>query len=388
MPTKQQDSSSIFNVKVKKMKTKYISKISAFMLGTILVFGCTEFDEFESADLGDAPALTLALVSAGDSSITVSMNSDAAGYIAAVLLSGVGNEVPEDAEALAMGNTVSDEYFYSKSVANQAVSYTFTSSVEQDASYEIMAVAANSEGVLGEIVVLEVTTFDTHAPEITGVSPGITYEPILEQGDTIILSFSEPVMKGSGKFSFETFFTGQTVNVPTQNVWTSGNEAFIVLPSVFPYREYIWLHWEQGAVIDASGNKADVMTTYFDSDNGVFVGVYWRMMSMNIAVQSVSPDEATSQTPGFDIVVSFAAGVNIDDLLDGDITLTYDDGSGVTTIIAVPVSEVSVSGSDVTIQQNIFSAVSGSVSIDIPEGVISDDFGNPNEAVSATWTLN
>lgn len=253
--------------------------------------------------------------------------------------------------------------------------------------YEIMAVAANEDGVLSEVEVLEVRTDDSNAPGLVATYPGFTYDPTLAQGDTIVLEFDEPVQLGEGAFSIETFFTGQLVEVPAENVIAQGPYVFVILPAEFPYREYIWMHWEANAVTDLSGNGVDALTTYFDGDAGAFVGAYWRMMTMPIAVESVAPGDGTTQAAGFDIVMSFGTGVDAGDVADGDITLTYDDGAGIVTMVGVPAADVAAAGGDVTVSQNAFAATTGTVTIDVPEGIIFDAFGNPNSAFTASWTL-
>jgi hypothetical protein len=370
------------------MKTINKYQISTFLLGLVLLVGCVEFEEFESVEPGDGPTLTVSLSAAGDSLITVEMTSNANGYIVAALMSDTANPVPENKESLAKGNILNDEYFYKEVEADEVVRYSFTSGVFQNSFYEIMAVAANENGVLSEIEVLEVATADTYAPGFVTSYPGFTYDPTLAQGDTIVLEFDEMVMLGEGSFSIETFLTGQLVEVPAGNLFAVENYVFVILPAEFPYREYIWMHWETDAVTDLSGNGVTALNTFYDADEGVFVGAYWRMMSMPIDVQSVTPEIGSGQAPGFDIVLSFEVAVDLSELADGDIILTYNDGAGMITIIDLPVADVSATGEDVTIVQNAFTATSGTVTIDIPAGVIFDAFGNPNSAFTASWNLN
>jgi hypothetical protein len=370
------------------MKTINMYQISTFLLGLIFLAGCAQFEEFESAELSDGPALTVSLSAAGDSLITVEMTSSANGYIVAALMSDTANPVPENKESLAKGNIVNDEYFYKEVEANEVVSYTFTTGVFQNAFYEIMAVAADENGVLSDIEVLEVATADTYAPGFVTSYPGFTYDPILVQGDTIVLEFDEMVVLGEGNFSIETFFTGQVVEVPAGNLFAVENYVFVILPEEFPYREYIWMHWEADAVEDISGNGVAALNTTYDSDAGAFLGAYWRMTSMSFDVQSVTPEDGSDQTPGFDIVLSYKEAVDISELTDGDIILTYNDGAGITSIIEVPLADISATGGDIIIRQNAFLASAGTVTIDIPAGVVFDGFGNSNNAFTASWNLN
>ncbi|MCF8226667.1 MAG: hypothetical protein K9J30_12385 [Bacteroidales bacterium] len=372
-----------------KMKIKYIYRIGAFLLGTVIMFGCVEWPEFESLDLATAPTVTVVQSSSSDSTITVAVTSDAAGFVAAILLEGTGNEVPEDSTALLTGNVEYLDYKYEEAKkADTTISFTFSSDIVQNAGYEVMAVAANSDGVVSPVVVIEVTTTDTYAPGLVGVYPEVTYSRVLNHGDTIILEFDEAVMLGTGKFSFETFYTAQTVDVPADSLLTAGNLVGVILPADFPYNDYVWMHWEADAVADALGNGVSAQTTYFDAENGVFVGYYWRMVSMEFAVQSVAPSVDDDQSAGFDIVLTFGSSASVSDLEDGDITLTYDNGAGMVITVDVPAADVAASGTDVTISQTVFTPTTGgTVTVDVPSGVIGVELGNPNAAYTATWTL-
>lgn len=370
------------------MKTKYIYQISTFLLGIVLLVGCTEFEEFKAEDLGSGPTLTISLTASGDSLITVDMFSNTNGYIVAALMTDTTNAIPEDPESLAKGDIINEEYFYAEVEANQTVRYTFTNSVKQNSLYEIMAVAANSDGVLSDIEVLEVATADTYAPKLLGAYPEFTYSPTLAQGDTVVLEFDEAVQLGEGGFSIETFFGGEIIEIPSENVSASQNLVFVILPDEIPYREYVWLHWEEGAIVDATGNLIEELTTYFDGDLGEFIGAYWRMAAYTYSVEGASPSVADAQPAGFDIVLSYPGNVGgLANVTDGTINLTYDNGAGIVTIVGVPAADVSILGTDVTILQTVFTPVSGTVTVDVPAGIFTVGYGNPTEAYSATWNL-
>ena len=369
-----------------KKNTRILFKLSALLLGIVLMFGCVEWEEFESLDVASAPSVTVELANAADSTVTVDVTNSMNGFVSVILLADTGNAVPEDGEALLTGDVTYDQFKSMEATAGEAVSVSFDGLV-QNSLYEIMAVAANEDGVVSEVSVLEVSTGDAYAPGLVEAVPGFTYSPVVGMGDTIMLVFNEPVALGDGSFSFETFFGGQLEEVPADHVFASGNMVGVILPFDPAYGDYLWMHWEADAVTDLTGNGVDALTTIFDSDNGVFVGAYWRMVQVPMAPSTISPDTENAQAPGFDIVLSFDAAVDAGDVADGSITLTYDDGAGVITTVDVPAADVTASGGDLTIAQTVFTPTTGTVTVDVPAELLSIGFGNPNEAVSATWDL-
>ncbi|WP_372934465.1 hypothetical protein, partial [Mariniphaga sediminis] len=57
-----------------------IIKITTVLFLGLLIMGCEKWDEYESADLASAPEATLSLVAVQDSAVTVSVNTNVAGY--------------------------------------------------------------------------------------------------------------------------------------------------------------------------------------------------------------------------------------------------------------------------------------------------------------------
>jgi len=225
-----------------KKNTRILFKLSALLLGIVLMFGCAEWEEFESLDVASAPSVTVELANAADSTVTVDVTNSMDGFVSVILLADTGNAVPEDGEALLTENVAYDQFASMEAAAGEAVSVTFDGLV-QNSLYEVMAVAANGDGVVSEVSVLEVSTGDAYAPGLVEAVPGFTYSPVVDMGDTIMLVFDEPVAIGDGSFSFETFFGGQLEEVPADHVFASGNMVGVVLPFDPAYGDYLWMHW-------------------------------------------------------------------------------------------------------------------------------------------------
>lgn len=370
------------------MKTRYLFQLSAFLLGIVVMFGCTKFDDFESLDLDPAPTVSVALVSAADSTITVEVTSSMSGYVAAILLSGTENEVP-DSSALLSENVVFDEYLYMEAVANEAVSLTYTS-VIQDSDYEVMAVATNEDGMVSDVFVLAVNTVDSYAPRFLSATPGIDYGPVLDPSAPVVLTFDEPLVLGSGAFSYEVPWSGlPLVSIPADSVSVSGANVIIGMPAGYIHGDYFWLHWEEDAVLDSAGNGVEALSTYYDGDLNAFIGVFWSVVSIPMEVQGIAPDSSAVQQAGFDIVLTFSDWVNAaaDTIYTGDITLTYDNGAGIETVVDVPSIDCVIDGATLTISQTVFTPAGGTVTLDVPEELLQVYYGNPVDAISATWDI-
>jgi hypothetical protein len=327
----------------------------------------------------------------GDSLIVVDVTSSADGFVAAILLEGTGNPVPSDSTALLEGNVDYLAYAYGEAVANAATMLTFASDIQQNTAYEVMAVAVNADGVVSTVEVVGITTDDTYAPNLLATIPVVEYDPVVELVDTIMLQFDEPVALGAGKFTFESFYEGQVVDVPTANLFVSGNMVGIILPFTPAHGDYLWLHWEESAVVDLVGNGVAAQTTILEE--GAFVGFYWRVVHTEMDFNAVTPAVDEDQMPGFDITftydsaVSFVTSQGNPVIEDGDITLTYNDGDGSKMTVDVPVADITIDGANLTIVQSKAPAWFGEVTIDIPEGIFTVGHGNPMVPVSETWII-
>ncbi len=367
-----------------KNNIKYTKRIGIFVLALVMTAACVKWESETSPTLESASSITLAVLSAGDSSVVVSFSSTASGYVALNLFDGTGFAVPteeEDLEALLTGNVSSMEYYRAETEAGNVYQYTFLGLI-QDASYEVIGVANNSDGVVSQAELLVIATGDSHPPLLTGTDPEITYDPVLPVDGSVTLIFDEPILYDDTKdLTFSEFYDGE--DVVAGSVTVSGNTATVALGADLTNRDYVLLSYPEGAFTDLSGNQADSMASYLDG--GSFVGLYWRAEAKEFEALTVLPEEEVVPA-GFDIVVSFAEEVDADGVEDGDITLTYDDGTDV-LIKAVLASEVSAAGNELTITQSYLAAPGVEVTLDIPAELLGIGIANPNAAVTASWSI-
>jgi hypothetical protein len=317
----------------------------------------------------------------------VSFTNSSSGYVALNLYEGTGNAVPtelEDREAMLTGNVSSMEYYSAQTAVGEVYQVTFEGLI-QDASYEVLGVANNEDGIVSEVTVQVLNTADSHSPVLTGTDPEVGTDAILPLGGPVVLVFDEPVLYDATK---DLTFTelNDDVDVVAGSVVVDGNVVTVTPGEDFTNRDYALLSYPEGAFTDLSGNLAAEMDSYYDGVEDELIGWYWRAETKVFDAVTVIPAEAYAPTE-FDIVVTFAEPVSAAAVEDGDITLSYDDGLDV-LVKGVLASEVSAVGNVLTITQSYVAAQGVKVSLNIPEELLSVGYGNPNGEVTGSWTIS
>ncbi|MFZ5938941.1 MAG: hypothetical protein ACOYXB_00070 [Bacteroidota bacterium] len=362
------------------MKTRYLKKFGAFILLGILAASCATFEDYESLDLPDAPTVTLQLVTAADSSITVSLSTSMEGYIGICILEGTGNAVPDSGNLLT-GNLNYIDFVSRKLAANTAESITLGQDmIEQDMSYEVMAVAANSDGVVSAVTVLEVQTSDTHAPNPIGSDPESSFDQVYTPGDPVEIFFDEWVVVDPEKeFLFETYFTGLTFGADSA---VSTGYSILVYPSeLVPNGDYFQLSYEEGVVSDMSGNPVAALSSSLDDA----VGFFWR--AVKVVMDAEVGPAGESQPADFTVTLTFGDFVDFSSAYTtGDVAFVYYTETGENKIY-VPDGNISISDNVVTITQPFVAASGTVVELSVPQGAFSVGVYNPSGEISANWTI-
>jgi len=368
-----------------KNNIKYIKRISIFVLALVISAACVKWDEETRPSMDSASTVTLAVLSTGDSSVVISFSNSLNGYVGLNLYEGTSNTVPtelEDREAMLTGNVSSMEYYSAETAVGEVYQVTFEGLV-QDASYEVMGVANNEDGIVSEVVVQVVNTADSHPPTLLSTDPEIGYDPVLPLNGPVVLVFDEPVLYDDTKdLTFSEFY--DAADVVAGSVVVSGNTVTVTPGEDFTNRDYVLLSYPEGAFTDLSGNLAAAMDSYLDG--GAFVGLYWRAEADDFEAISMTPADAYIAAGG-DITVTFAQDVDVDDVEDGDITLTYDDGLDVLTK-AVLASDLSVTDNVLTVSQSYMAPQGVEVTLNIPAELLGIGYGNPNVEVTASWIIS
>jgi hypothetical protein len=367
-----------------KIAKKYIRCSGALLLIALLVFSCAEFEEFESTTFGSGPTVSLAQVSAQDSSFTVSVTSSADGFASVILLPGTGNTVP-DPEDLLTENVASLASQTKKVQANQPTNFTFSGLI-QWATWEVMAAANNADGKVSDVEVLAVNTEDSHAPVLSDTDPGVTYDAVLPVGGPVTLVFDEPVLYDDSKdVIFTEFYDGQDVAAASVEI-VDYFTAVVTPGEDFSYYDYVLLSYPEGAFTDYAGNPIAEMTSYFDSDAGALVGLFWGVEFMEYDAASITPDADTVQNAAFDIVITFDDAVDASNVADGDITIAYTEDLN-TLIKGVLASEISAADKTLTITQSYTAASGAVIDLTIPAEILEIGYGNPNVEITASWVV-
>ena len=293
-----------------KNNIKYIKRIGIFVLALVISAACVKWDEETSPPMDPASTVTLGVSSVGDSSVVISYSNSSAGFVALNLFAGTGNTVPtelEDREAMLTGNVVSMDYYTGETVGGETYTVTFDGLI-QDASYEVMGVANNADGIVSDVVVQVVNTADSHPPVLLDTDPVVGYDPVLPVDGSVTLIFDEPIAYDNTKdLTFSEFFDGE--DVLAGDVTVSGNTATVSLGADLTNRDYVLLSYPEGTFTDLTGNQVAAMDSYLDGN--AFVGLYWRAEAMDFEAISVTPVEDLVLS-GFDIVVTFAEEVDAD----------------------------------------------------------------------------
>jgi hypothetical protein len=367
-----------------KNNIKYVKRISIFVLALVVAAACVKWEEETNPPLDSASSVTLGISSVGDSSVVISLSNSSAGYVALNLYAGTGNTVPtelEDREAMLTGNVSSLDYVSIQTEAGTTYEHTFSGLI-QDASYEVMGVANNADGIVSEVAVQVVNTPDNYPPMLTETDPAVGYDPVLPVDGSVTLVFDEPILYDDTKdLTFYLFY--EDMDQVSGDVTVSGNTATVAVGTAVRNREYLLLSYPEGTFTDLSGNPAAEQDSYFDGAG--FVGLFWRAEAMEFEATAFAPAGAYVAA-GADITVTFAEGVDASSVDDGDITLVYDDGLDVLTK-AVLASDLSVSGNDLIIAQSYAAPQGVEVTLNIPTDVLDIGLWNPNAEVSASWII-
>ncbi len=254
----------------------------------------------------------------------------------------------------------------------------------QNSSYEVIAIANNGDGVVGEGQVLAIRTSDKWSPEFVDSSPTSGFDAVFE-GDAIVLIFDEYVMGGTDtSFVFTTFYSG--IEDADATIFAMGNMV-AVYPSVeLPQGDYVFLSWSEGAITDLSGNPVAPMNSYYDEDYN-FYGVFTRMVRPPREAVSVGPAESDSLASGADIVITFDDGVSPDRYIDKSmISLSYYDLDDLPVEVKyIDPALLVFDGMTVTIPQPVMADSGWTVELVVDEEAFDIGYFVPNAEVYGYW---
>lgn len=374
------------------MKKIQIYLIAILTLGMVIA-GCNnQMEDYESTPADAAPTATIAVEGVGDSTFTLTIGSNASGYLGFILVS--DTTLMPAAINIISGNWDGEAGVIATTAYKLDASGTMVlplGGLLPDSYYKVYTAASNTDGMESEVVSYTIKTNDNYGPTFSSSSPEISEDAVVAIGADIVLSFDEPILKGSGKFTFNYFTEG--VSMDADSVVVNGNSITIVQPHMAYAGDYVFLSWEEGAVTDLSGNVCEARESAFIAGTGL-VGNYYRTVNVGWAIEtdSITPSEAALSDLNFaiKIIAPFAVELN-QDYVDGDLSL-FVTGSGMSSTYSLAASNIMVTDSAIMIMKPFTPDYGQTVSLIINEGVFLEaGYDNPCTAIesgSVEWFMS
>ncbi|MFA9389932.1 MAG: Ig-like domain-containing protein [Prolixibacteraceae bacterium] len=365
------------------MKKIQLYIIAIFTI-TLAITGCTKFLEDESMKADTPPVASIEVSGVADSTFTLHISSNNPGYLGYLISS-------DTAATLTTLNVLSGSLAGSATtVDNQAYEFTANGDLTVEIAgilpnklYKVFCGATNINGVESEVVTYIVKTNDNFGPSLVSFDPESTSDASIEKSQSISITFDEPILEGSGKFTFDYYFEGVTMD--SESISVSGNTVTVYQNHEVHSGDYFFLSWTEGAITDLSGNPVAAMSSGVNAD-GELEGLYWRSVKVawDFDVATFAP-EAGSAVSDPDFTIEFAAPFAVSNkVADGSIRLVLV-GSGVTSVYKVPAANVTVAedGKSISVVKPFSPTFGESIYIEVAAGSFTDDFSNPNAAIES-----
>ena len=174
---------------------KYI--IGLFSAICLMGAGCTEFEDFTPVDMGEGPAVTVTAEKTAVDAFKVTITpAEGTVYYSYIVTDEAMTVDPDQLlQAKYEGSTLV------KAAEKPSVSGTL-SNQNLGATYYVYAVASNEKGVCGAVASASVELPDEEAPYLVNVPDGNKYKAT-NGGRSVVLTFNETVVRGSGAITYE-----------------------------------------------------------------------------------------------------------------------------------------------------------------------------------------
>ena len=363
---------------------------------------CLSFDDPVTESYGAGPYVNIAVTATADSTFTFSLNPGPGAVHYSVLV--VKAEKADS--SIVAENVLSNKYagVYSAVFdANKNKTYTFKM---RDASgrplalpnttYQIYAVAATAEGVVGNVTFASAKTTDKLVPRPT------QYQ-FYEEDKAMVVAFSEAITRGEGAvkvsyYAHNELISGviNPVEVPAEEVVVEveANEIAIVAPTT-PDGAWVAFSWEEGAFVDGAGQPCKAFTSGFDTNEFDFVGLYGRnaFAAFTITDENVVAPEVGSVIKNWE---EFLGEINFDfklypveAMVEKAVSVTYANAKSTKTIL-LDSERWTVADKKLYFRLPEAPAPGDIITVNIAEGALEDAYGNANEAYTgadAYWKM-
>ena len=312
-----------------------------FSLAVVLgLASCNSWDDEQTQNYGDGPAITIDLTTTADSSFTFTVNpAQGTNYYTYTVVEGTEAEEVDASLLLknAIGGIAGGIKKYSE---NASITETMRNAktnaplCSPNTSYVIYAVAASDKGVIGKVASQVVTTTDGETPVVADMA---------STDSNAAVKFSENVALGdgsiSGKYYLEWDPAFAAKEIAAEDIVTTINGSVVKFEvNNVPAGAYVFISWAEGAFVDSKGNKCPAMNSDFNMTTGAIEGVNMHLANVawDINPANIGPDAGSliSDYKTWQGTITFAENVYRNDAIvkSGDIFVTYTNSKKSTTI--------------------------------------------------------
>ena len=364
-----------------------------FSLAVVLgLASCNSWDDEQTQNYGDGPAITIDLTTTADSSFTFTVNpAQGTNYYTYTVVEGTEAEEVDASQLLknAIGGIAGGIKKYSE---NASITETMRNAktnaplCSPNTSYVIYAVAASDKGVIGKVASQVVTTTDGETPVVEAVKPSDSGVQVLFSES---VQFNSELISAKYYLEWDESFTAKPIPAEDLTILAVDNIVNFKVNNV-PAGAYVFISWSEGAFIDSKGNKCPAMNSDFNMSTGAIEGVNMHLANVawDINPENIGPDAGSliSDYKTWQGTITFAENVyrNNSEVKTGDIYVKYANSRKSTTIALDP-TEWEVKDNVVTFRLPEAASAGDVITVGIKENVLFDVCGNGNNAfVSST----
>ena len=353
----------------------------SLIMAAVALTGCTTWDDPVTENYGAGPSIEVSVAAAAptDSAFVISIvPGEGTAYYAYIL--DANDEAEElDAATLLKGG-------YGNSVFNTAKNPTLTIPVNgmaPNTTYQVYAVASSDKGIVGKIAVASIKTTDSGKP---------TYVASAAADNAATVAFNQAIARGAGKVSgvyYKEFDWDNPVALTEDdiNVDISGKNAVFTTPNV-PAGAYVLISWEEGAFVDAVGNKCAAFASTYNEATDKFTGVAMHINNVNWAITDAYVSPAAGASIGDwnaftgTITMPFDIFTIEEAVKTGDLAVTYTN-SNRTATYKLSADQWTASKNAISFVLPVEPTVGDVISVAVKEGILYDVYGNENDAYSS-----
>ncbi len=353
--------------------------IYGFLAATALLFSCTDFESYNSIPMEEGPAMAITLDAAADSSFTVTFAPAAAASYYSFFIE-TSDEVKEYSASNILKCVYKDKGVAKTVNYKDDQSYTLKMAAMPNTAYQIYAVAASEQGMVGKVAQFSVTTTDGLRPSLLTFKAGAS---------SVAVTFSEKLQRGEGKV-YATVYAINALNeepvefeMPDSTIVIKGADVTFTTPEVHAGAN-VCITWDEGAFTDLKGNLSGAFTNKgYDAATKKFKGISYRMATETIGLVSAS-DTITYYTDWENLEMTFFSKATLVKVGDNcKIQLRYNE-EGRSTLIDLKYRQHFGFADDTTLIVGLPEEPDFNVSIDviIAEKSFQDKYGNETKGLT------